>query len=587
MFEYNDKLKKLPIPELKASMDRYKELVKPLVTEEELANTRKIVDAFVKEGSHGFTLHKELVKKYAKKDNTSWLLDLWNKMYLEYRDEIAININYYAVLNNDAFKSKYSHAQILAIVINSVSKLYFSIIDESLPAEKKQDTALCMANYKNILGGTRIPEYNSDSFQNKKLSKNSNHIIFMYKGYMYKLMVSDEKGLLYSPGEIANSLQLIINENKDKDAAENIGLITSSRRDKTAFLYKKINHSIKNSRNFEEINQAIAVFCLDKKTKYSTDYTQSFLLSTGKNRFFDKSTQFILTDDKELGINNEHSHADASLYKLVLQEIYQALTANNINFAEKQSQIKFKKLEWETKSELKVQLNQVAKEHRKKATNKFTKACSFYDFGKDRIKQFRISPDAFFHIALQLAQFRTFRCLRTTYEAIDMRDYREGRTECTRPLNMESKIFAENYDTLLVNNDIIKLKELLAKAVNSHITNIKAIKQGGGVERYLFGLEEINKHYVDSPLAHKFFNDTAYKKLKEDFISTSNFGGDNIKAFGFANVHQDGYGIGYSVNKNHIAISICSDKSNKEHANKLIENLHQAFIDISSLYELT
>ncbi len=586
MFEYNSELKKLPIPEFKESMDRYKQLVEPLISKEEFTNTSKIVDAFVKEGSHGFVLHNKLIEVCGKKDNKSWLLALWNKMYLEYRAEIAINVNYYAVLNNEKFKEKYSHEEILGIVINTISKLYFSIIDKSLAAEKRKDTPLCMANYKNIFGGTRIPEYNIDQFKNKREDKKNNHVIFMYNGYMYKVMVSDENGNLYSPIKIANTLKTIVAENKNDDNAENIGIITSTRRDKSAFLYKKIVHSINNTRNFETINQSIAVFCLDKKTRYSTDFTQSFLLSTGKNRYFDKSTQIILTHDKELGINNEHSHADASLYNIVMLNIYQDLITNEIDFADKQSRVEFKKLIWEAKSELKTQLNQVIKEHQKNSSSKFTQSCTFYEFGKEDIKKLKISPDAFFHLSLQLAQYRTFKRLRSTYEAIDMRDYREGRTECTRPLNTASKIFAENFDTLLKNNDIIKIKELLADAVDTHISNIKEIKLGKGVERYLFALEEMNKKYVDSPIAHQFFNDVAYKKLKEEFISTSNFGADHIKAFGFGNVNQNGYGIGYSINKDHIAISISSDKINKDNAIELIKNLHQSLIDIYKIYKM-
>ncbi len=586
MFEYNDELKKLPILDEKVVKDRYKKLVKVLLTEDEFNESEKTIDSFFKEGASGFILHKSLLEHCQKADNRSWLYDLWLNMYLEYRAEIAINVNYYAVLKNQEFKDELSHAQILAIAIHSMTKLYFSIIDESLPAEKRRDTAICMKNYEHILGATRIADYEKDDYLLKNKNKESNHVIFIYKGYMYKVLVSDNNAIPYSPASIEKTIRSIIYDVNQADESENIGIITSAKRDKAAFLSKKLKHSLLNTENFNCINEAIAVFCLDDKCKHSTDFTEDFLISNGINRYFDKSTQVILTEDKEIGINNEHSHADASLYSLVLSSLYHNLISyKEILSEENLTKVPYRKLTWETKSDTKIQIRQTIKEHQKHAASKYTKDSSFYNFGKNKIKEYKISPDAFFHLALQLAQYRSFGSLRSTYEAIDMREYREGRTECTRPLNEDSKKFAQNFDVLNDKKNTHEIKTLLDNAIKSHGSNIKDIKNGYGIERYLFGLEEMNQTYIKDTLANRFFSDTAYKRLKEDFLSTSNFGGEHIKAFGFGNVHRDGYGIGYSVNSEHIAITISSDIKNKEKSEELIENLHQSLQDIKCIYE--
>ncbi len=578
MFEYKEKLKKLPIPELEESMERYKKLVEPLLSKKEFENTCKAVDSFLKKDSIAFDLHKTLLEKCSKEDSQSWLVDLWNKMYLEYRDEIAININYYAILDNSNFKTKFTHSQILAIAICEMAKLYFSIIDESMPAEIKKDVPYCMENYENIFAACRIPDYKIDRHVVKEKSKKMNHIIFMYKSNMYKIFVSNKDGKIHSANKIANTIDYIISTAEKFD--ENIGTLTSSKRDFGADVYDKLMGIEENRKNFDDINNSIAVFCLDGKN--NEDITCPFLLSNGANRYFDKSTQFILTDDKNLGINNEHSHADASLYNVVMEKLYEALSVEkNLFNVTDLTKVNYKQLYWELNSEIENLLKFALNNHRKKANYVFTKKASFNSFGKNSIKKLGISPDAFFHLSLQLAEYRTFGELKSTYEAISMRDYRQGRTECARPLNMDSKNFAESFDKLFY--DIHKKEEIIDlfnKAVNTHSQNLKSIKNGEGVERYLFALEKMNTLYIKDDKAFEFFNDESYRKLKYDFISTSNFGAEHIKAFGFANVAYDGYGIGYSVNKDNIALTISSHIDNKEKAEELILNLHKAFENI-------
>ena len=55
------------------------------------------------------------------------------------------------------------------------------------------------------------------------------------------------------------------------------------------------------------------------------------------------------------------------------------------------------------------------------------KSRTFSDFGSDEIKNMNISPDAFFHMALQIAQYRTFGVLRRVYEQGTVRGFHEGK----------------------------------------------------------------------------------------------------------------------------------------------------------------
>ena len=64
----------------------------------------------------------------------------------------------------------------------------------------------------------------------------------------------------------------------------------------------------------------------------------------------------------------------------------------------------------------------------------------FRDFGKNTLKQFRVSPDSFVQCALQLAFWRDQGGrVTSTYETGTTRGVHHGRTECIRPLTSASR----------------------------------------------------------------------------------------------------------------------------------------------------
>ncbi|XP_077966402.1 carnitine O-palmitoyltransferase 1, liver isoform-like [Styela clava] len=64
-----------------------------------------------------------------------------------------------------------------------------------------------------------------------------------------------------------------------------------------------------------------------------------------------------------------------------------------------------------------------------------------FTFGKGLIKTFRMSPDAFIKLSLQLAHFRVKGHFSLTYKASKTRLFREGRTETVRSCTTESCAF--------------------------------------------------------------------------------------------------------------------------------------------------
>lgn len=577
MYRYNKELSKLPIPDLNKTMNEYLEWIKPLVTAEEFMTTQDKVAEFLSPQGMGSKLQNKLIESEFM-DNKSWLKPMWDDMYLSYREPLVLNMNYYSVIDNEKFKESLTPSQLAALVIVKAVTIYFSIIDNALAPEMNKKIPLCMDQYKNTFKAVRIPRKKQDDYRIGARTKENNHIMFFYNNQMYKILVTDEQGDVLSLDAIALTIDEIVNRNMaDQDI--NISALTTSDRDHAADIYQQLLSDENNKTNIEMINEAVIVICLDEKMDSQEKLCRNMLLSNGKNRYFDKSSQIIITKDCEIGFNNEHTGADGTTWFTIMENMYDFIMTNKDAFdnmvTEKAS---YHHLEWQLDKSLNKELNKVLTTHQAVSDSIDIKYLNFDDFGKDYIKTLGVSPDAFFHIALQLAQYRTFNCLKSTYEPVAMRSYREGRTDCTRPINDKVKILVEQFDDCI---DADVLKKLIHEAVKAHVDRIKICQSGSGVERHLYGLNKMYDLHFKNDEGVDIFKDGAYQKLKYDFISTSGLGSENIRCFGFGPVVKDGFGIGYGIKKKNISCTVSCRVEHKEKSELLINNLWEAFRDIS------
>lgn len=101
--------------------------------------------------------------------------------------------------------------------------------------------------------------------------------------------------------------------------------------------------------------------------------------------------------------------------------------------------------------ELKFVLDTKSKEYIKEAEVDFDKLVSAHDmevlhyegYGKEHIKKFKVSPDAWAQLVKQLAFHKMFGRPGVCYESAQTRKYQLGRTEVIRAASNESKAWAE------------------------------------------------------------------------------------------------------------------------------------------------
>ena len=222
-----------------------------------------------------------------------------------------------------------------------------------------------------------------------------------------------------------------------------------------------------------------------------------------------------------------------------------------------------------------------AKQHMKELQEDLQmKVLGFKGFGKGTIKTFKLSPDSFVQMAIQLAFFRLHRIPVATYESGGTRVYKEGRTETIRSCSQESYDFTvKMMDENASDND--KYNALI-KAIKGHNFYAKMATSGYGCDRHLTGLK---KAAVENNLPlPDFFQDPGYLKTIKMRLSTSQISGRNGGFTCYGPLQPDGYGTCYSVENDFINIACSALKSCSETSvESMTEALEASLNDIHDL----
>jgi len=176
-------------------------------------------------------------------------------------------------------------------------------------------------------------------------------------------------------------------------------------------------------------------------------------------------------------------------------------------------------------------------------------------YGKNYIKKFKASPDAWAQLVKQLAFHKMFNRPGVTYESAQTRKYQLGRTEVIRSASNESKEWAE---AMLDPEQTDEHRTtLFRRAVARHLQYAAWAADGQGVDRHLFGLKKMLKDGEPTP---KLYLDPAFSKTNHWELSTSQLSSPFFDGWGYGEVVPDGYGLSYSINDDSIRWGITSLK---------------------------
>ncbi|XP_067830625.1 carnitine O-palmitoyltransferase 1, liver isoform-like isoform X2 [Heptranchias perlo] len=603
LYSFQTSLPRLPVPSIKDTLRRFLESVRPLMDEEDFRRTRALAKEFERNLGPRLQWYLKLKSWWA----TNYVSDWWEEyVYLQGREPIMVNSNYYAMDFLYVTPTKVQAARAGNLVHALLLYRRKLTREEIQPLLIRGVVPMCSNQYENIFNSSRIPGVKSDHLQHLLDSK---HVMVYHKGRYFKVWVY-QGGRLLKPCELQIQFQYILDDTSSPQPGEKyLAALTAGNRVPWAKARKSYFSTGKNKNALDSVEKAAFFVTLDdvrhelfveNRVTSLDGYAKSLLHGKCYDRWFDKSFTFIVFENGKVGLNAEHSWADAPiighLWEYALATDSFQLGYNEEGHCKGEADttvLRPQRLQWDIPNECQEIIMHSLKVAQNLADDVDFFAFPFTRFGKGMIKKCRTSPDAFIQIALQLANFRDKGSFCLTYESSMTRLFREGRTETVRSCTVETCNFVISMENKKV--PVPERLNLFRIAAKNHQHISRLAMSGCGVDRHLFCLYVVSKYLgINSPFLQEV--------LSEPWcLSTSQTPIQQIELFdlvnhpeyvsiggGFGPVADDGYGVSYIiVGDNLINFHIsCKVSSPITDAHRFGKHISEAMSDILVLFNL-
>ncbi|KAJ3021209.1 Carnitine O-acetyltransferase mitochondrial [Thoreauomyces humboldtii] len=578
LYSAQQSLPKLPVAPLVETAEKYLRTLKPILSDVDYSRSEKIVKDFIKPGGQGEQLHARLEER-KKSEGTSWLYEWWNDYaYMSYRDPVVINVSYFFVFKDEIRKEWKAPAKRAAALITGALEFKQKVVGEELQPETAKGGPLSMDQFQWMFNACRIPKKPSDTTAVADPQKNS-HVIVIRKNQFFNLDTRHPDGRQLSTAELERQIQAIYQQAGDvKDPA--VGALTSENRDTWTEVRDQMLQSPRNRASLETIESAAFVVCLDDSSPVTRDESsRACWHGDGRNRFFDKPLQFIVFENGKAGFLGEHSMMDATPTSMMCEYICKGLDRNTINHGTQNSDSLStpRKLPFDV-SNLEAPIKTAEKNFDALIARHDLRVQAFYGYGKDLIKKFKMSPDAYVQMAIQLAHYKMFGVCKPTYESAQTRKFGFGRTETCRSVSVESVEWVKAMENSTV--PIAQKVDLGKKAVGAHIKYMNDCVEGKGVDRLWLGLKLALKPHEPVP---EFFKDPAFDYSKHWFLSTSQISSEYYEGYGWGEVVPNGFGIAYMVKERSLHFNVAA--LNEMRPDRMHHFLGEALRDMQVVFE--
>ncbi|KAL8584079.1 hypothetical protein ACOMHN_022419 [Nucella lapillus] len=497
LYSYQRSLPRLSVPPLRGTMDKLMASLRPLYQDRGEEYNQLQQEALQFERTVGPKLQKALLIK-------SWLApnyvsDWWEKyVYLMGRSPLPINSNYY-IMDQCNWSPTYSQSARAATMMHELLTCKQMIERQSFePLVIRNTIPICMEQYERIFSTTRVPGEEMDTLVHYDMLE-TKHLVVYCKGVMYVLEVYDSHRRLLSPQSLQKQFQWIINDADNHQgeysaAQRSIPALTTL--DRSAWWRIRRDHFSAgiNRDSLRAIESAILFVNLDSHSFDFKDLSgrASYLLhGDGTCVWFDKSCCVFIFRDGKMGMNCEHSFADAPVvahtieYNMVHEK---TIPGEHPLLPPSRNPTR---LVWEVDSTLEKHISHALTLHQQNIDDLDLQVHDHGNFGKGFMKTCKVSPDAFIQMALQATYLKNAGKLALTYEAAMTRLYLQGRTETVRSLTSKAAAFARAFVDKSVSN--AEKRRLLTEACHHHQVMYKDAMNGKAIDRHLFALYVVSR----------------------------------------------------------------------------------------------
>ncbi|TDH71310.1 hypothetical protein CCR75_005726 [Bremia lactucae] len=601
-YHFQKSLLRLPIPKLEDTLSRYLAAVEPVVSPQQLHDSKRTVAEFQR--GIGRELHQALVARDSANKHTSYINQWWLDMYLQDRQPLPINYNPQIKLKMDPVAAKNTQHQRAASLISSTVRVFRTLRDKKLEPDifhtkphvtkTKAFQYFCkllpesvsfygaaafgaypldMSQHQYLFGSTRVPKIGKDELQ---ITRKARHVVVQRGTRFYAFDVLTVTGDAIPDAHILAQVEAILALPLTKHTPQDpgMGLLTTMNRNAWANVRQKLEISGINKATLEQIDSTLFIVCLEhEKPSTPEQVSRTFLTGDGTNRWFDKSFQLIIAANGMASVNFEHAWGDGVAVLRYLNEMYRDSIQDPVLKASGHAAIQ--ELKWEIQSDTKQVLNE-AKTTYAKWVRSLLLACAETPVTRAIGKQYDIGTDGLMQMAIQLAHFRLHQRFVATYESASTAAFKHGRTETVRSCTNEAVAFVHAMTNASV-SDADKAAALRT-AVKKHSELTKNGVMGQGFDRHLFALRAMaNIQGVDVP---ELYTLPAHDIMSKIILSTSTLSSPALEGGSFGPVNDECYGIGYGIENEGSAFQLSSYRKDLP---QLKDLLVQSLIDLECL----
>ena len=578
-------LKTLPVPDLGATLERLHTVVSAVVDAPTLATTEHTIRDFA--ASPGPELQEALLRFAAEKDSadSSWLADRWLQDYLTVRAPLPLATNVGFQINLATNSTGLDRAVEL---ISILARLHLLQAADRMPEERDtRDQPIDAAQWRCFNGALRHPAPDCDTVTFCELDETSRSIGVLANGHMFNVQITDDAGQLASDDALRGALETVLSQ-----AAGEPGHTTERSYVGSGGLASDIE-SLRDSDAYHTLQNHLFAVNLLELDVTEAEALRSVAFDAGRAWVYRPITYQINIAtggqiDDFAAMHVEHSTVDGATLVTAMARAQQIrdgeLEAGVAGDAAGETAggawagpLPVEEMTWEDQGagatetpqrDLRVDLVQVPRVPNAELPMKF-------------------SADAMSQLILSIAQELTYGRIRAVYEAVDMREYKAGRTECLRAVTPEAVAFAQALVRAQggvgdggrgARGDETSgesLADLLRAALDAHRGWVIGCKTGNGIDRHLWALAFTAEKEGLGSL--DLMADPGVIAARTDFLSTTSIGSDRqIVRYVFAPTVPNGFGVNYTPGAEKIEYCLTWDAATAEKPEEFQRNLVRA-----------
>ncbi|ABD10445.1 hypothetical protein ThrDRAFT_03021 [Frankia casuarinae] len=594
-FANDDLLPRVPLPTLAESCERFLAWSAPLLTPAEQATTEAAVAAFQAPGGPGPTLHAALERYDATEGVHSWLDGFWDSRYLGRRDRIALNANYIFLFKDaEGLSAEQPQVERAAGLVAAAVDYKLRLDDERVEPIVQRGQTLSMAQNTFLFSTTRIPGTVQDTVRTPYSEQwpgpsQARHIVVFHRGNIVRLDVVGPDGHPYTLDDLAAGLRAVVKAAASRipaDAA--VGqLTTKARADWAASRQTLLALDPANAAALDTIETALFALCLEDFTpKDNLAACDHLLHGDSANRWFDKAVSLIVFADGRAGINVEHCGLDGTTILSFVDDLLGTSPAEHSasSGARPQGLPVIEPVEFVLDASLRADVAAAGASFAEFAAATASTVLSFTDFGQNRAKALKTSPDAFVQLAYQLAHSRAKGHIGATYESIATRHWRRGRTEAMRVVTPEIQRFVTVLND--PDTDTATRRTAFRAAADAHVRRAKDCQAGRAPEQHLWELQFIARSQgerlgVTEPIA--LYEAPGWLKARDDYLSTSSAPSTNVEFFGFGSTSSQCIGIAYVLLPDRFNLYLSTPRAVADGMYAFADQLQQVVTELQDL----